>query len=939
MSAGSIPQPRARSSPARAVVRWLERLLNLNPGDLRRSVLLFFYLFLIIASYVIGKVARDALFLDRFKAVQLPYADIAIAVLVGFVVAAYVRVGRRTSVRNLLIGSSLLFSSNAALMWWLAHFYRPVWLYPVFYVWVGIFGVLAPAQVWTLANYVLTTREARRVFGIVGSGAIAGWIFSGLFTKQLVSGFGTEALMLVMAVFLCICAALVAIIWHRARAQAEAAAKDTVDSGAEPRNLRESIRLVASSPYLRSIASVIFFSSLVTTMVGWQFKAIARQNFATKDALAMFFGDFNFYAGVLSLGVQLLLTSRVLRRFGIGPALFAVPLALLGGTAGLLVSSSLAAVILLKGADQVLRYSIDKSTVELLYLPLASRVKVQAKWFIDTVIWRMGDGVAGVAVLVLATYLHVAATRLSWAVIVLIGCWLTAALFARRLYVESLKHSMQQHRMEWERASAPVLDRSTVEVLAEKLAAPQAEEVLYALQAFEAERDRAAHPAVRGLLDHPSTAVRRKALSIVTASGDASALPQVERLLADPDLEVRTEALLFLCRHTKMDPLARIEELGDYPDFSIRAATAAFLARPGDTQDLQTSWHILRGMVSETGPGARRMRLEAARLLGILPDAFDPLPAELLADTDVEIARAAIQSVGKLRKRRLVPDLLDRLANSELRAPAAEALAGFGDSILGALRDHLGDESVSLESRRQIPGILASIGTQEALRVLEANLLESDAVLRYEVICALNKLVRRHPQLEVDTQMAETVLAAELLGHYRSYQILDKLGPGADESLLRALKENLNREQERIFRLLSLLYRNQDLHSAYYGLQSKNPTVHDNALEFLDNILKPELRQLLVPLVDGQVTVAQRAALAARLVRANVSTTEEAVTALVCSDDSWLTACGAYAIGTLGLQSLEPYLNQCLARPDPLLRQAALEAKRRLTQTAAAKAV
>src|SRR5581483_435191 len=42
MSAGSIPQPRAGSSPARAVVRWLERLLNLNPGDLRRSVLLFF---------------------------------------------------------------------------------------------------------------------------------------------------------------------------------------------------------------------------------------------------------------------------------------------------------------------------------------------------------------------------------------------------------------------------------------------------------------------------------------------------------------------------------------------------------------------------------------------------------------------------------------------------------------------------------------------------------------------------------------------------------------------------------------------------------------------------------------------------------------------------------------------------------------------------------
>jgi hypothetical protein len=31
-------------------------------------------------------------------------------------------------------------------------------------------------------------------------------------------------------------------------------------------------------------------------------------------------------------------------------------------------------------------------------LPLRSRVKFQLKWFIDTVIWRLGDGVAGCGV-------------------------------------------------------------------------------------------------------------------------------------------------------------------------------------------------------------------------------------------------------------------------------------------------------------------------------------------------------------------------------------------------------------------------------------------------------------------------------------------------------------------------------------------------------------
>src|SRR5690348_7600891 len=94
---------------------WLERLLNVRPGDLGRGLLLCACLFLIITAYVIGKVARDALFLARFQAVQLPYADIASALLVGVVIAAYVRIGRRSSLRNLIVGSQIFFAANCAL--------------------------------------------------------------------------------------------------------------------------------------------------------------------------------------------------------------------------------------------------------------------------------------------------------------------------------------------------------------------------------------------------------------------------------------------------------------------------------------------------------------------------------------------------------------------------------------------------------------------------------------------------------------------------------------------------------------------------------------------------------------------------------------------------------------------------------------------------------
>src|ERR1700730_4947113 len=80
------------------VNRWIERALNIHRGDLHRGVLLSSCLFLIISAYVVGKVARDALFLGEFAAVRLPYADIASGVLVGFVVVIYLRLGRGVSI-------------------------------------------------------------------------------------------------------------------------------------------------------------------------------------------------------------------------------------------------------------------------------------------------------------------------------------------------------------------------------------------------------------------------------------------------------------------------------------------------------------------------------------------------------------------------------------------------------------------------------------------------------------------------------------------------------------------------------------------------------------------------------------------------------------------------------------------------------------------------
>ena len=928
-------RPRVAGGGAAPMKRRIERLLNVGPGDLGRGLLLSSCLFLVISSFKIGSVVANALFLSRFQASHLAYADISSSVLVALAVAGYVSISRRVIVRDLLVGSMVVFAATYALFWGLAHFYsRLVWISPVLYVWVKAFGVLGATQIWTLANYILTTREAKRVFGMVGSGGIAGGIFAGFLAKTMAKRFGTESLLLAMALLGFICAGLVVLIWREnqaliADAQETAGESEKTNS----RNLLTSMRLLYSSPYMRTIAVVICISSLISQLTNWQFLAFGQLFLVKKDTMAIFFGNFNFYANLLGLLFQLLLTARFLRTFGIGAALFALPTAVFLGSAGLLVFGTLGAAVALKGSDQVLRYSMDKSTTELLYLPIAARVKLQVKWFIDTVVWRLGDGLSGIIVLIFATWLHLPARHISWVVLVLAGAWLVSVAVARRQYVSTLKESIRQHRFDVENATAPVLDRSTADLLATNLSESAPKDILYALGLFEVEEQRAAHPAIRALLSHSAPEVRQKAISILSAAQDHAAVPEVQKLLCDPELGVRTEALLFLSRHVHFDPLTSIEEIGDFPDFSVRSAVIAFLAQPGDTQNLEASRKILDSMLSEEGEDRLRHRMEAARLLGELPDCFDPLLSELLSDPNPQVVCEAIRSIGILRKRTLVPQLLDRLGKDKVIASAAsDALGGFGDSIVGVLRDHLGDPSVPIESRRAIPDVLMALGTRTAATVLLDNLLEGDTVLRTRVIAALNKLHRLHPEIELDIQMLETVLAVEILGHYRSYQILATIGaaPDSDHPLIRALKESMYQELERIFRLLSLLHPHLDLHSAYIGLQSTSVSVHDNALEFLDNVLKARLRDMLVPLLDNKITVAERAEIAHRLVHTKIESQEQAVATLVACEDPWLKSCGAYAIGNLGIKSLEGELDRCLTDSDPLLRETARAAKMRL---------
>jgi hypothetical protein len=224
------------------------------------------------------------------------------------------------------------------------------------------------------------------------------------------------------------------------------------------------------------------------------------------------------------------------------------------------------------------------------------------------------------------------------------------------------------------------------------------------------------------------------------------------------------------------------------------------------------------------------------------------------------------------------------------------------------------------------------IGTPEAEEVLGEGLLQADGTLRHRIISSLNKLKVLHPDVHVDSTVIEVLLAAEIAGHYRSYQLIGPLQRRLkdEDPVLQAMRHAMEQELERIFRLMALILPATGLHDAYVGVRSSNPIVRANALEFLESTLKPELRQVLVPLLDSQVTTDERVALANRFVGAPLETPEQAVETMLGSEDAWLRSCGVYAVGALRLHGMEPVLNRFEESTDPVLKEAVRTARERL---------
>lgn len=835
--------------------RALFAFANVRPEERRNAWAAFATLFVFIASHATLETARDALFLAKLPASRLPWVYLAIAAASLGAARLQARLGARLAGR-LALGVWMAVAAAVTFgFWWLLGALGEGGFYAL-YVWSGLVTTLVLVHFWTLLGGMFSVTQAKRVYGLIGAGSVLGAIAGSGVASALARAVAPRQLLLVAAGGF-LASALTPAAFRRANAPCEGA-------GVVGRALLDDARYVARQPYARSVALLVIASATCLTVADFVFKSVVASS-VPRAELGAFLATVYFLLNLLSLAAQLFVAGWVIRRFALSTALAVLPVLLLLGGVGMIASGGMLVVggahaaaglvpaLVIKGADGGLRYSLHRTSSELLFVPLSEEARGRVRAFVDAVGQRGGQALASLGILAVAGF-GLRADLLAYALVLLALAWVAVALGLRRHYLELFRGRLQKGRLHAVEAF-PELDVASLETLLAALDSEQDDEVVAALDVLEREGKTHVVPAL--ILYHPSERVVERALAAFTRAGRRNVVRVTERLFDHPSPRVRAVAVATRAALAP-DPAWLAVRLETESSDEVRAAIAAALAVTGEAGS-ERGLEQIAAILAEGAPGARVALAEAIGWRG--EGGFDEALNALAADGDPAVVKAAVLAIGRVKSPGCLPALVPLLAREDVRVGARAVLVEGGEAGLAVLRRALADASLPAAQRWQLPRALAEFDSDRAAAALLARLpVEHDGMVRYRLIRSLESMARRHPALALDGATLERA-ARETVS--RAYRCLDRRltlerGASAEPTratpghvlLARALRDKEADAVDRLFRLLDLAHPREGFATIYRGVRSGREGARADGVELLHNVLLPPLRGAVVGLVD-----------------------------------------------------------------------------------------
>ena len=366
------------------------KIVDVKSNEISALLLGFAFHFLILTGYYITKPIRDSIGASSSME-ALPWMFMATLLAMLVANTAFAATVARMS-RRKFIPLAYGFFIAVFVLFFVAMRSRPateqVWIGRGFFVWVSVFNLFNTAVFWAFMTDLFTVEQGKRLYGFIAVGGTLGAILGAYITKHYVGEIGPANLLIVAAAMFAVAGFLVRFFPSGFSHDNESAAKPEERIGG---SIWSGITHIYHSPYLMGLAGSILLYTMTSTWAYFQQSDLARQALKTSNERTEFLANLEIWVNSITVLIQIFLTGRLLKWFGVGFTLVALPFVSMVGFAAMGTAASLAMLAVFQVARRAAAYALMRPSREILFTVLKREDKYKVKSVTDTLGYRTGD--------------------------------------------------------------------------------------------------------------------------------------------------------------------------------------------------------------------------------------------------------------------------------------------------------------------------------------------------------------------------------------------------------------------------------------------------------------------------------------------------------------------------------------------------------------------
>ena len=815
-------------------MNFIKNIIKIKSGEGKMVLTFFMFSFFTIAMGLVAKTARDAYFLSRFDKSILPLMFLAIAIVISPILTFYTKLSKKLAARTVFMITCSIFAVSFIFLQAIMTGY----VIPIAYIWIEIAVAIMIIQFWSYAGESFEPQQAKRLFGIIAGGGSFAVMLIGMTLKPYVKTFGTDELLFISAGFL-------GLAFLFGNLSIQYFKKDQTKGPKKP--IKKAQKKKKMDPFIVGIATIVALSAIVTTLVDYQFKMIASATFPEETDLVGFFGTFYSIAGAASIIMQFFITGPILSRFGILLGLLILPFFLILGSTSILLAPVLLSASFAKFSDQTFKFTINSSSLELIWLPVPPEIRKVIKPQVSGTIKSIAEGIGG-----LVTFLLVKIIALPYLSIVSLGSiviWLFTSFKVKTGYVNQLQTAIAKRQIDFEELNIDVQDAAMVKTIEETLSSNDEIKQLFALEIIEGLPLSSWKKTIKRLFNDGAPEVQKRILSM--AWDEESIISNEDIIQAmNNNNSVSAEATIVVGRRKLKDALPDLENLllnSDNQDVSAAAAAAILQIESGPTDKAKM---ILNNMLDEQDDTTQATALK--RLIyndQILTS--DKLKSFLNHNSEI-ISNVALNIAEKRKDESLVPAIISNLSIAQTSIQARQTLKSFSEELINEqFKQLIESNATSRKLRLGIIRTLREYPNEDSIELLISQLDNNDQDIYNTIVESLLAIARVNPINEnKQNQIADEInTIAE-----KVYTLNECLNMLPDDEHKFLMEDHLNNEIQNtlptLLKLGVLDVPETPIETYIHTIKSGDPSKLPFLLEFFENVFSKNEREVINPLIE-----------------------------------------------------------------------------------------